>query len=71
MKEKIMYIELKSGYEDNGPAWIGKVYYSKSGKTIYFSGKAFQSLKGSGIGGNYFDIETSEHYWISGIKKNQ
>ncbi len=71
MKENIMYIELKTGYEDNGPAWIGRVFYSKSGKTIYFNGKAFRSSKGSGIGGNYFDIETNEQYWFSGIKKNQ
>jgi len=27
-------------------------------------------LNGSGIAGNYFDIETGDEYWISGIKKN-
>jgi len=67
MKQKLMYVELKSGFNDNGPAWIGKVAYSKSGQTIYFNGKAFK--KGSGVSGNYHDHETGDEYWISGIKK--
>ncbi|MEO9892048.1 hypothetical protein [Aurantibacter sp.] len=70
MKTELKYIELKSGFSDNGPAWIGLVSYSKSGKTIYFNGKAFQSLSGTGIYANYFDIETGNEYWISGVKKN-
>lgn len=63
-----MYIELKTGYQDNGPAWIGRVKYSKSKQTIYFNDRAFQ--KGSTFYGNYIDIETGESYWISGVKKN-
>ena len=39
-----MYVELKTGYDDNGPAWIRKAFFSKTGKTIYFDGKVF--LKG-------------------------
>ena len=70
MKPEIKYIELKTGYSDNGPAWIGLVSFSKSGKTIYFDGKAFQSLNGMGINGNYFDLESGDEYWISGVKKN-
>ncbi len=71
MKSDIKYIELKSGFSDNGPAWIGLASFSKSGKTIYFDGKAFQSLNGNGIAGNYYEIETGDEYWISGVKKNQ
>ncbi len=70
MKHRLMYIELKAGFADNGPAWIGYASFSKTGATIYFNGQAFRSLKGSGIGANYFDIETGDEYWISGIKKN-
>ena len=70
MKSEIKYVELKSGDSHTGPAWIGLVSYSKSGKTIYFDGKAFQSLNGRGIKGNYVDIETGEEYWISGVKKD-
>lgn len=71
MKTKLLYVERKSGYSDNGPAWIGKGTFSKSGRTIYFNGQAFQSMKGSGIGANYYDLETAEEYWISGVKKNE
>ena len=42
----------------------------KKRKTIYFDGKAFQSLKGTGVYANYYDIESSDEYWISGVKKN-
>ena len=64
----IKYIELKTGYADNGPAWIGNVKESKTGKTIYFNNHAFQKCQG--IQGNYYDIETGEEYWISGVKRN-
>lgn len=66
----LKYIELKSGYSDNGPAWIGQVYYSKTGRTIYFYGKAFQRAGRARVAGNFVDIETGEEYWISGIKKD-
>ena len=61
---------MKSGFSDNGTAWIGLVSFSKSRKTIYFNGKAFQSLNGMGISGNYFDLESGDEYWISGVKKD-
>jgi hypothetical protein len=62
----LRYIELKTGYDDNGPAWIGRVKLSRSGQTIYFNGKAF---KRAGSPGTYVDLETRELYWISGVKK--
>jgi hypothetical protein len=65
-----MYIELKTGYSGNGPAWIGKVEFSKSGQTIYFDNKAIKKLKNPGISANHFDIETGDEYWVSGVKKN-
>jgi hypothetical protein len=69
IKPRIMYIEYK-GNELTGPGRIGRVAFSKTGDTLYYAGKAFQSLKGSGFKVNYFDVETSEQYWISGPKKN-
>ena len=63
----LMYIELKTGYADDGPAWIGYVMTSKSGKTIYFNDHAFQ--RWNSPSGNYYDIESKEDYWISGVKK--
>ena len=70
MKPQIKYIELKSGFSHSGPAWIGKVIFSKSGQTIYFNNCALKKLKNPGIGANHFDIETGEEYWVSGIKRN-
>ena len=64
----IRYIELKTGYNDNGPAWIGNMKESKSGKTIYFNDHAFQKYHGAYS--NYIDIETGDEYWISRVKKN-
>src|SRR5688500_12611300 len=61
------YIELKSGHSDDGPAWIGYVAYSRSGRSLYFNGHAFKRITGGGPA-NYYDIETMEGYWISGVK---
>ena len=66
---ELMYIELKTGYADNGPAWIGFVMTSKTGKTIYFNDHAFQ--KCSSCNANYYDVESGEEYWISGVKKRE
>jgi hypothetical protein len=68
LKPRIMYIEYK-GDGLAGPARIGRVTYSDSGKTIYYGDKAFRSLKG-GYKANYFDVETGEKYWISGCRKS-
>jgi hypothetical protein len=64
----IMYIECKAE-NLNGPAWIGRVTFSKRGNTIYYKDKAFKSLKG-GYKANYYDVETFEEYWISGPKRD-
>jgi hypothetical protein len=66
---RIMFIEKKSGAL-TGPARIGRVTFSKTGRTIYYQGRKFQSLKGAGFKANYFDVESGETYWISGPKKN-
>ena len=70
MRTAIKYLELKSGFSGNGPAWIGLVSFSKSGKTIYFDGKAFQRMGSARIQGNFMDIESGNEYWISGVKKD-
>ena len=63
-----MYIENKSEALNNRGR-IGRVSFSKSGRTLYYGGKTFQSLTGSGYKANYFDAETKEEYWISGSRK--
>lgn len=65
-----MYVELKSGFGDNGPASIGWVDFSKSGRSIYWRGHRLERLRGGGVRGNFFDVDTGDEYWVSGVKKN-
>jgi hypothetical protein len=81
---RIMYIEWKGGgFVDpygygkvskgdglHGSARIGRVTFSRTGATLHYRGKSFQSLKGSGFKANYFDTETGEQYWISGPRRD-
>src|SRR6266478_59644 len=60
---RIMHIENKSSENTSVPglvgvARIGRVTFSKTGRTIYYNGKSLH------------DIESGEEYWISGPKKN-
>jgi hypothetical protein len=64
-----MYLEDKSS-QLVGPARIGRVTFSKTGKSVYYKGKTFQSLKGNGFKANYFEVESGDHCWISGPKRN-
>ena len=69
-KSRVMYIEDKSsGLE--GVARIGRVYFSKTGKTLYYKGRRFQSLKGMGFKANYIDVDNGDEFWISGPQKDK
>lgn len=63
---RIMYIECKSGGLE-GPARIGRVSYSKSGRTARYAGQRYIPIKG--FKANYLNPETGDEYWISGPKK--
>ena len=65
---RIMYIECKAG-QLTGPGRIGRVTFFKTGRTLYYRGKRFQSLKGAGFKSNYYDVDTGKDYWISGPKR--
>ena len=54
----------------HGPARIGRVTFSRTGATLHYGGKSFQSLKGGGFKANYFETETGEQYWISGPRRD-
>ena len=69
MQSRIMYIERKAG-NLTGPARIGRVTFSKTGKTIYYKDLAFASQKGRGFKSNYFELESGQDYWISGCRKD-
>lgn len=66
-KSRIMYIENKAG-SLNGPARIGRVTFSKTGKSIHYNGRTYQTFRG--YKANYFDVETGEEFWISGPRKD-
>lgn len=68
-KTRIMYIEDKSGGL-NGEARIGRVTLSKSGRSLHYGDRTFQSLDGSGFKANYFDVESGDRFWISGPRKD-
>ena len=67
-KSRIMYMERKDGLV--GPARIGRVTFSKTGKTLHYRGREFRSIKGRGFKSNYFDVETGEQFWISGPRRD-
>jgi hypothetical protein len=63
-----MYMEPKGigTHVDNLPARIGRVSFSKSGKTLRYRDQQFSRSRG--VCGNYVDDATGESYWISGCK---
>lgn len=66
---RIMYIEYK-GDGLNGTARIGRVTFSRTGATLYYGGKSFGRLGGTGFKANYSCVETGEQYWISGPRRD-
>lgn len=62
-----MYIESKTTGL-NGPARIGRVTYSKTGRTISYRGQEFISTRGFKV--NYINANTREEYWISGPRRD-
>ena len=64
-----MYIESKAEGL-SGPARIGRVTFNRTGRTLYYKGQAFQSLKGRGFKANYRDTKTGEEYWITGPRRD-
>jgi hypothetical protein len=67
-KTRIMYIERKAE-SLNGPARIGRVTFSKTGRTVEYRGRHFQKTK-RGYKFNHFDVETGDEYWISGPRRD-
>src|SRR5207237_2239769 len=68
-RTEIMWIEQKvDGIV--GPARIGRVTYSKSGRSLSYGEQRFESLKRKGFKANYLDLATGDEYWISGCHKD-
>ncbi|MDF1662460.1 MAG: 1-deoxy-D-xylulose-5-phosphate synthase [Planctomycetota bacterium] len=74
MESKIMFIQQVSwcvdcyGEHYECPARIGRVRFSKTGRTVYYGTLTLKKTKGYKC--NHYDEATSEDYWISGCHKN-
>ena len=69
-RSRIMYVESKAGGLE-GSARIGRVYFSKTGKTLYYRGLTFRSLKGRGFKSNFRELTSGHEYWISGPRRDR
>lgn len=69
MQPRIMYIELKTDGL-RGVGRIGRVHFSKTGKTLYYGDRTLVQTKGAPLKANYYDEETLEDFWVSGPKKD-
>jgi hypothetical protein len=68
MKPQLMYIEQKD--DVSGPARVGWVALSRTGRTLHSAGRSFRSLRGRGYKANYLDVESGQWYWISRPRKD-
>ena len=68
---RIMYVEqCADGANHRGPAWIGRVTFSKSGRSLYYRGMHLARIPGKGVVGNYRDVHTGVEYWVSAPKRD-
>ena len=65
-----MYIEFKGEDDIVGDARIGRVTILRNGKSLRYRNQKFQSLRGAGFKSNYYDVDTLDHYWISGCHED-
>lgn len=68
-----MYVELKTGFDEDGggPAWVGRVRFSKTGRTIFYRGRELQRKAADDASGLHVDIATREEFWVSGVKRKR
>lgn len=70
MQQRMMYVELKTGYDiDRGPAWISRVDFSRSGRTVYFHGRVLRRARS--FDANHIDAASGDRYWVSGPRRDR
>ncbi|WP_307028950.1 hypothetical protein [Arthrobacter globiformis] len=71
MPERIMYVQLKTGYNtDRGPAWITRLRFSKSWKIAHFRGRTLERVTGLARA-NFYDVGNGDEFWVSGPKRDR
>lgn len=68
LPRRLMYIEAKSGLIAGAQARIGWVSFSRSGRSVRYRNHIFARIKGGGIAGNYYEVESGREFWITGVK---
>jgi hypothetical protein len=61
-----MYIEARRPDGRISYGRIGRVRFSKTGRTIYYDGRTFQAVGR----GEYIDSDSGETYWFSGPRRD-
>jgi hypothetical protein len=64
-----MYLEPK-GENTANVARIGWVTFTNTNRSCYYQGRTFRNLRGRFSRANFYDVETEEHYWITGCRKD-
>ena len=63
MRKEIMYLEQKvDGLRGDGH--IGRVGFSKTGKTLFYADRTLRNTKGGPLEANFIDEETWEDFWV-------
>lgn len=71
MADRIMFVQLKTGYDtDLGPAWISVVRFNRTRKTAYWHSKTLRRQPGM-FDANFVDVDSREQYWISGPHRDR
>lgn len=65
MKPRIMYIERKTSQSQ---AWIGRVRFSRTGRTIYYRDLVLVKVEGGGIYGNCYGF--SREAWDAWVNQS-
>ena len=75
MPDRIMYVQLKTGYDiDRGPAWIARVRFTKTWRTAHLHGRTLKRVTGTAYANaeaNFYDVESGEGFWLSGPKRDR
>jgi hypothetical protein len=64
-RPRLRYIELITGHQHDGPAWVAFANASKSGAQLYFNGKALKRVEGD----RHIDTANGDVYWAAAVKK--
>ena len=69
------YVQLKTGYNtDQGPAWIARVRFTRSWRSLSFHGSQLHRVTGTAranFDSNFYDVESGEECWVSGPKRDR